>query len=180
MPDEPVTTHELNIQHTVQTPPTVEIPVGLGTKLGIGTGVIGTFIAALTAVLHGDHTPVTITALVIAALAVIRTIDGRMQQATAALKDAPSAKQLLGDARPLAEKVLAALEDEAASLVPPDAHLDTLYNGDPPPNDPAETVDPDTDAPGPEGDALPDPEAEFDEPAQPPQVQPSQTPPPGA
>jgi hypothetical protein len=71
----------------------VSIPKGLATQLGVyGTAVLA--IAALvSAVLNGDHTPETLTALATATIVLATTIYGRMKQAAAVYRDAPSPLQ---------------------------------------------------------------------------------------
>lgn len=62
---------------------TPEVPVGLATKLGtLGAGIAGV-IAGVTAVLNGDHTETTITALLISGGLVYSVVAGRMKQAAA-------------------------------------------------------------------------------------------------
>lgn len=69
------------------------VPVGLATKLGVyGTSVLA-IVALVTAVLDGDHTPETLTALGTAAVVLATTVYGRMVQAAALLRDAPSPLQ---------------------------------------------------------------------------------------
>lgn len=69
------------------------VPIGLATKLGVwGTSVLA-IVALATAVIDGDHTPETITALVTATIVLATTIYGRMKQAAAAYRDAPSSLQ---------------------------------------------------------------------------------------
>lgn len=69
------------------------VPTGLATKLGVyGTSVLA-IVALVTAVLDGDHTPETITTLVTATIVLATTIYGRMKQAAAAYRDAPSSLQ---------------------------------------------------------------------------------------
>jgi hypothetical protein len=57
------------------------IPVGLATKLGIVVSAVFGFVAALTAVLDGDHSQETILTMILAAATVIAVIGGRMGQA---------------------------------------------------------------------------------------------------
>lgn len=76
----------------------VAVPVGLSTMLGVfGTSVLS-IIALITAVLDGDHTPETLTALATAVIVLATTIYGRMQQAAAIYRDAPSPLQGIQDA----------------------------------------------------------------------------------
>lgn len=74
------------------------VPVGIATKLGVyGTSVLA-IVALVTAVLDGDHTPETLTALATATIVLATTIYGRMVQAAALLRDAPSPLQGLQEA----------------------------------------------------------------------------------
>lgn len=69
------------------------IPIGLASKLGVyGTSVLA-IVALVTAVLDGDHTPETLTALATATIVLATTIYGRMKQAAAMYRDAPSPLQ---------------------------------------------------------------------------------------
>jgi hypothetical protein len=70
--------------------PKVTIPSGLSTQLGVyGTSVMA-IVALITAVLNGDHTLETLTALVTATILLSTTIYGRMRQAAAVYRDASS------------------------------------------------------------------------------------------
>ena len=74
------------------------VPVGLATKLGVyGTSVLA-IVALVTAVLEGDYTPETLTALATASIVLATTIYGRMKQAAAVLQNAPSPLQGAQDA----------------------------------------------------------------------------------
>lgn len=74
------------------------IPIGFATKLGVyGTSVLA-IVGMVTAVLDGDHTPETLVALVTATIVLATTIYGRMKQAAALLRDAPSPLQGIQDA----------------------------------------------------------------------------------
>jgi len=74
------------------------IPIGFATKLGVyGTSVLA-IVALVTAVLNGDHTPETLTALGTATVVLATTIYGRMKQAAAVYRDAPSPLQGAQDA----------------------------------------------------------------------------------
>lgn len=74
------------------------IPVGFASKLGVyGTSILA-IVALVTAVLDGDHTPETITALVTATIVLATTVYGRMKQAAAVYRDAPSPLQGISDA----------------------------------------------------------------------------------
>lgn len=74
------------------------IPIGFATKLGVyGTSVLA-IVALVTAVLNGDHTPETLTALATATIVLATTIYGRMKQAAAVFRDAPSPLQGAADA----------------------------------------------------------------------------------
>lgn len=69
------------------------IPIGFASKLGVyGTSVLA-IVALVTAVLDGDHTPETLTALATATIVLATTIYGRMKQAAAMFRDAPSPLQ---------------------------------------------------------------------------------------
>jgi hypothetical protein len=71
---------------TPESPPAQPIiPIGFGTKLGLATSAIAGIVALVAAVLDGDHSTETLVALVLAVVAAVRTVDGRMNQATAAL-----------------------------------------------------------------------------------------------
>lgn len=89
------------------------IPVGLATKLGVyGTSVLA-IVGLVTAVLDGDHTPETLTALATATIVLATTIYGRMKQAAAMLRDAPSPLQGMQDA---INVVNAPLETESPAI----------------------------------------------------------------
>lgn len=76
----------------------MNIPVGLATKLGVyGTSVLA-IVALATAVMNGDHTVETLTALSTATIVLCTTIYGRMKQAAALLLNAPSPLQGVQDA----------------------------------------------------------------------------------
>lgn len=69
------------------------VPVGLATKLGVyGTSVLA-IVALVSAVIDGDHTPETLTALATATIVLATTIYGRMKQAAAVLLHSPSPLQ---------------------------------------------------------------------------------------
>ena len=98
--------------------PNVTIPVGLSTSLGVlGTMVLGV-VGLVTAVLNGDHTSETITALVTATLVLATTIYGRMHQAAAVYRDAPSPMQGIQSAL---EVVAAPIEPQPPDDLPPDS-----------------------------------------------------------
>jgi hypothetical protein len=61
------------------------VPVGLLTKLGVAGAIISSAVAGVTAVLHGDHTPETITSILVAGALVYSVIRARGDQAAAAL-----------------------------------------------------------------------------------------------
>lgn len=65
------------------------IPVGLATKLGVVFSVLAAVAAAVLGVLEGDQTPETITLLVAALGAAYKVMDGRYNQATAAVGTDP-------------------------------------------------------------------------------------------
>lgn len=72
---------------------TNNIPVGLATQLGkLGVAAFGV-VALVAAVLHGDHSEETITALIGAIATLLTLMGGRYAQAAAALRDAPSLRQ---------------------------------------------------------------------------------------
>jgi hypothetical protein len=74
------------------------VPVGLATKMGVyGTSVLA-IVALVTAVIDGDHTPETLTALATATIVLATTIYGRMVQAAAVFRDAQSPLQGIQDA----------------------------------------------------------------------------------
>jgi hypothetical protein len=60
------------------------IPVGLGTKLGVGVGALAALLAIVTAILNGDHSEETVSAALVAAANFYAVIRGRMDQAAAA------------------------------------------------------------------------------------------------
>jgi hypothetical protein len=71
------------------TQPRSAVPVGLATKMGVyGTSVLA-IVALVTAVIDGDHTPETLTALATATIVLATTIYGRMKQAASILQHAP-------------------------------------------------------------------------------------------
>lgn len=61
------------------------VSVGLLTKLGAAGAIISAGIAGVTAVLHGDHTPETVTSILVAGALVYSVIRARGDQAAAAL-----------------------------------------------------------------------------------------------
>ena len=72
------------------------IPAGLATRLGaIGTLTLGV-VALVTAVINGDHTSETVTALAGAVATLVATIYGRMQQAAAIYRSDPTPTGMLG------------------------------------------------------------------------------------
>jgi hypothetical protein len=81
------------------------IPVGLATKLGLFAAALAALVAAGTAVLHGDHTLETITALIIAGVNVYGVVGGRMGQAAAAAARVPllvnEVGRIVHDAQPV-------------------------------------------------------------------------------
>jgi ABC-type transport system involved in cytochrome bd biosynthesis fused ATPase/permease subunit len=78
--------------------PTVTIPSGLATQLGVfGTSAMA-IVALVSAVLDGDHTPETLVALATATIILATTIYGRMKQAAAVYHNATSPLQGLQDA----------------------------------------------------------------------------------
>src|SRR3954470_21450362 len=91
--------HEHNpLGGTMPTRTPFAVPVGIATKLGVyGTSVLA-IVALVTAVLDGDHTPETLTALATATIVLATTIYGRMVQAAALLRNAPSPLQGLQSA----------------------------------------------------------------------------------
>ena len=111
------------------------IPVGLGTKVGLLTASVGALVAALAAILHGDHSETTITGLIVAAITVYGVVRSRGEQAAALYRDAPSQSQT-DDGSDEPDDV-----DEIVSIVPDE------------PSEPLPTIDFD-----PKGDA-PDMEA---------------------
>jgi ABC-type transport system involved in cytochrome bd biosynthesis fused ATPase/permease subunit len=67
-----------------------KVPIGPSTKMGVyGTSVLAV-VALVTAVLDGDHTPETMTALFTATFLLATTIYGRMKQAAAVYHNAPT------------------------------------------------------------------------------------------
>lgn len=62
---------------------TQPIPIGLGTKLGVLAAAISSLVGAIFAIADGDHSPETITALVVAGGLIYGVVKGRMDQATA-------------------------------------------------------------------------------------------------
>jgi ABC-type uncharacterized transport system permease subunit len=63
--------------------PAPPIPIGLGTKAGLLGAAIAALYAGVTAVLHGDHTPETITGVVMAGVQIAIVVKGRTDQASA-------------------------------------------------------------------------------------------------
>lgn len=68
-----------------QPPVAPEIPVGLATRIGQVVAAIFGLIALATAVLNGDHSQETITALILSAVTVFVLMGGRYAQAALAL-----------------------------------------------------------------------------------------------
>jgi hypothetical protein len=78
--------------------PRVTVPIGLSTQLGVyGTSVLA-IVALVSAVLDGDHTLETLTALATATILLATTIYGRMKQASAVYHNATSPFQGIRDA----------------------------------------------------------------------------------
>lgn len=100
------------IGNTPEAPPAPPvIPVGLGTKLGtLGTALLAV-VAAGTAVLNGDHTIETITALAGAVAVLVTTIEGRYRQAAAIYRS--------GGPVAVLDVVDRALGDQGDPTVPP-------------------------------------------------------------
>lgn len=63
--------------------PAPEIPKGLATTVGQVVGAAFALIALVTAVLDGDHSQETITALILSAVTFITLMAGRFAQAAA-------------------------------------------------------------------------------------------------
>ena len=76
------------------------VTVGLGTKLGIVTAAAAGLIGVITAILNGDHTEETITALLVAGANVYGVVTGRMNQAAAGLA---AVAHVAGAARPIVD-----------------------------------------------------------------------------
>jgi hypothetical protein len=57
------------------------IPVGLATRVGAVVGAGFTLVGLVTAVLDGDHSQETITAMILAAVAFVTLMSGRYAQA---------------------------------------------------------------------------------------------------
>jgi hypothetical protein len=72
---------------TVELP---EIPKGLATQIGQIVGAAFALIALVTAVLDGDHSQETVTALILSAVTFITLMAGRFAQAYAMLRERPS------------------------------------------------------------------------------------------
>jgi len=106
------------------------IPIGLGTKLGLSSAALFSLVALVAAVMNGDHTTETITALIIAGVSVVRTVDGRMAQGAALVTAAPvAADEGLLDPALLEEDtqefdVLCNPQDEVKDLHDADPHLE--------------------------------------------------------
>lgn len=60
------------------------IPVGLGTQVGLAATAVQWLVALVTALLAGDHSEETITALITGGVTLATVIAGRMIQAAAA------------------------------------------------------------------------------------------------
>ena len=71
-----------------------KIPVGLGTKLGGAGALIGVIIAAVTAILGGDHSEEMISGLAFAAINLYAVVRGRMDQAAAMYRNSASPEQM--------------------------------------------------------------------------------------
>lgn len=65
-----------------------DVPVGLGSKVGIGSGVLVAFVGAVFAFADGDHSEETITALIVGGALILSVVWGRMLQAIAQIKAA--------------------------------------------------------------------------------------------
>lgn len=96
------------------------IPIGFSTRVAQVVGAIFGLIALVTAVLDGDHSEETITALILAAVTVVTMLAGRYAQAVAAyLADFFQVDDASGEPD-----------------VPSDEELKARYPGSPPPQDP--------------------------------------------
>jgi hypothetical protein len=100
------------------------ISQGLATRVGQVSGAVFGLVALITAVLDGDHTAETITALVLSALSLLTLMAGRYAQAYAIDRDAP-APQAVEEADPYDddfsdEEEFDYEEDEPDFAEPPD------------------------------------------------------------
>lgn len=119
------------------------IPVGLATKLGLLAAALSSAFAAVTAILNGDHTPETITALLVAGASVYAVVSGRMAQAAAQL--APPAPTV-NIAPPTETVALTAIPAKRYDLASP--LLDDPAMDDEPEFTPEELADRSGDLPG--------------------------------
>lgn len=90
-----------------------DIPVGFTTKLGLIVAGVSGVAALVSAIIAGDHTEETIGALVAAVIALYKVLDGRYNQATAAVVTAPPVDVVVQD-------------------IPSDAALAAEFEGDAP------------------------------------------------
>lgn len=63
----------------------MNVPVGLATKLGIVAAALSAIVAAVTAILNGDHSAETFGAILVAGSSVYAVVTGRSAQAAAAI-----------------------------------------------------------------------------------------------
>lgn len=75
-----------------------KIAKGLATHVGQVVGAAFALIALVTAVLDGDHSQETITALILSAITFVTLMAGRFAQAYALLRDTPSPTRLIASA----------------------------------------------------------------------------------
>jgi hypothetical protein len=71
------------------------IPLGFASKLGVYSAAVLAIAALVTAVLNGDHSAETLTALAGAVITLATTLAGRFAQAYAIYRDSPSLGSLV-------------------------------------------------------------------------------------
>lgn len=117
----------------------LKIPTGLATRLGV-IGTAGLAVAALiAAILTGNHSADTQTALIGAVATLVTTMIGRYAQATALARDIPSPKQLAdasGEADVLGDLISSLPDSPATHEVPEPTALTQVYGAGEPPADP--------------------------------------------
>lgn len=117
------------------TPTPPEIPQGLGSQIGKAVGAAFALIALVTAVLQGDHSQETITAMILSAVTFATLMAGRFAQAYALLRDAPSPQQVIST--PLVAELGTIADDYEDDLLddepaPAEDALRTAFPEDPP------------------------------------------------
>ena len=105
--------------------PAPQIPVGIGTKLGVIASSLAAIFALVATILEGDHSTETIGALIAAALPLYAVIKGRMDQATAAVAKAPAVEHI---ADLVAERLSESTHSDGTPVLAQPAQIDEPGN----------------------------------------------------